>query len=48
MGLEEGIEVDVENRGDVGTVDGVAAEEKLVEMELIESRLLPASVELVL
>ncbi len=48
MGLEEGMEVDVESPGDVGTVDGVAVGEKAVEMVLMESRLLPTSTELVL
>lgn len=48
MGLEEGMEVDVENPGDVGMVEGVAAGEKAVEMVLMESRLLPPSAELFL
>ena len=46
--LGEGMGVDDESRGDVGTVDGVAAAEKPVEMVLIESRLLAAPAELVL
>lgn len=47
-GLEEGMGVSVADRGDVGTVEGVAIGEKPVEIVLMESRLRPTSAELVL